>query len=315
MSWLALTIGYAADLVFGDPRRLPHPVRGIGAAISALEKVLRRAVRWERLGGVILVVLIVGVVYLSTYLLLKAAGPFWPVRVAIESFLIFTALCTKGLADEPMRVLREVERGKLEEAKRLLSNLVSRETKDMGEREVLRACIETVAENTVDGIISPLFYLALGGAPGMMAFKAIDTLDSMVGYRTKRYLKFGWAAARLDDLANLIPARLSVPLIALSALILRLRAADALKVALRDGRKHESPNSGLPEAAFAGALGVRLGGPSVYFGARVEREFIGDDLEPLTVEKAREAIRLMRVCSALAMLLTLGVMVGKEVLG
>jgi len=312
MSWTALVIGYVADLIFGDPRHLPHPVRAIGAAVSALEKILRKNVKPERVGGAILTVSIVGGVYLCVFLLLKGVNHLWPIRVAIESFLIFTALCTKGLAEEPLKVLKELERGRLKEAKELLSSLVSRETRRMGEREVLSACIETISENTVDGIISPLFYLVLGGVPGMMAFKAVDTLDSMVGYRNERYLRFGWAAAKLDDLANFIPARVSVPLIALSAFLLRLRALNSLRIALRDGRKHESPNSGLPEGAFAGALGVRIGGPAVYFGTRVKREFIGDEFEPLTAKKVREAIRLMKVCSGLAALFATAMLASKR---
>ena len=179
----------------------------------------------------------------------------------------------------------------------------------MNEAGILRACIETVAENTVDGLISPLFYLAFGGVPTMIAFKAVSTLDSMVGYRDERYIRFGWASARLDDIANFIPARLSVLLIPFSAFILNLNGSNAFRVALRDGGKHESPNSGLPEAAFAGALGVRLGGPAVYGGVRVDRPFIGDELEPLTPGKVREAVKLMRLCSAITAFTALGVLI------
>ena len=308
MSELALVIGYMLDLTIGDPRWLPHPVRMIGKEIEILEKVLRK-LRPEKLSGTILALTVISSVFLISYLLIQSADRFKPLRLGVESFLIFTLLCTRSLADEPMKVVRELERGRIDEARRYLSHLVSRDTRSLNEAGILRACIETVAENTVDGLISPLFYLALGGVPAMIAFKAVSTLDSMVGYRDERYIRFGWASARLDDIANFIPARLSVLLIPFSAFILNLNGSNAFRVALRDGGKHESPNSGLPEAAFAGALGVRLGGPAVYGGVRVDRPFIGDELEPLTPGKVREAVKLMRLCSAITAFTALGVLI------
>jgi len=272
---LELPLAYILDLIIGDPRWFPYPVKLIGGEIKLLERILRR-MPWERFAGILLTLIVVSTSYLISYFLSHRFGS------PAEVFLFFTALCTKSLGREPMKVVKAIEKEDIERARRELSYLVSRDTEELDERGILRACIETISENTVDGIISPMFYASLGGAPLAMAFKAVSTLDSMVGYKNERYMRFGWASARLDDVANFIPARLSALIISISSLFIGVNPLTCLKIVLRDGRKHESPNSGIPEAAFAGALKVRLGGPNSYFGELVVKPYIGDEIDPLS---------------------------------
>jgi len=292
------------DLLLGDPRRLSHPVVGIGRMIAGLEKILRRLIRSERLGGVLLLIVIVGVTYLAAVLLLKGAYAVHPyLGFAVAAVLSWTCLAARSLHAESKLVADRLTAGDLEGARLYLSRIVGRDTDGLTEPEIWRALVETVAENTSDGVIAPLFYLMLGGPALGLAYKAVNTLDSMVGYKNERYLLFGRAPARFDDLVNWLPARLTGLLMVVTAPLVCLSGKDAFRIMARDGRNHSSPNSGIPEAAAAGALGVMLGGTNRYFGKPVEKPTIGDPLRSLSAESWQGVVRLMYGATALMLLL------------
>jgi adenosylcobinamide-phosphate synthase len=292
------------DLILGDPRRLPHPVVGIGKMISALEKILRRLVRNERLGGIVLLVSVVGTTAVISLLLVKGAYAIHHfVGISVAVWLSYTCLAARSLHVESKLVADRLAAGDLEGARAFLARIVGRDTGNLDEPEIWRALVETVAENTSDGVIAPLFYLMIGGPVPGLAYKAVNTLDSMVGYKNDRYIRFGWASARFDDLANWLPARLTGLLMVAVAPLAGLSGRSAYRMMRRDGRNHSSPNSGIPEAATAGALGVRLGGTNSYFGKLVEKPAIGDPLRKLNIESYCGAIRLMYGSAALLIVL------------
>ncbi|MBY0527597.1 MAG: adenosylcobinamide-phosphate synthase CbiB [Gemmataceae bacterium] len=284
---IALPLGFLLDQLLGDPPSWPHPVRWIGHVISRLEPALRR---WfpERVGGVLLLLLTIAIAGLSAWAMLFLAALWHPwAETAIATWLIYWGLAARSLARETELVLEACATEDWPEARRRLSRIVGRDTEQLSPQAIYRACIETVAENTTDGVVAPLLCAALFGPVGLWAYKAISTLDSMVGYRTEKYLYFGWASARADDVANFLPARLAWLLIALRG------GRAALRIGWRDGRKHASPNSAWAEAAMAGALGVQLGGPATYGGVPSDKQPLGDPGDPLSLEKGRQAIRLM----------------------
>ena len=284
----------ALDLMLGDPRRLPHPVIGIGRFITWAEKFLRRAVPDERLGGIILLIATVGVTTGSAWLVLRGAYLLHPLAGYITMLLLsWTCLAARSLYDESKLVADALAAGDLTGARQFLSRIVGRDTDQLNEPEIWRALVETVAENTSDGVIAPLLCLMIGGPLLGLAYKAVNTLDSMVGYKNEKYLRFGWASARFDDLANWLPARITGLLMVLVAPLVRSSLPDAWRIMRRDGRNHASPNSGIPEAAAAGALGVRLGGTNLYFGKPVIKPTIGDPLRTLTRDSWRGTVRLM----------------------
>ena len=296
-----LAMAYGADLVLGDPRWLPHPVRAMGAAIAAGERLLRRAIPWERAAGMVLVVMIIGGSYATAWWLTHAAAQ-WSgfAGVGVSVFLLFTCLSTRDLAVESRAVRRALERRDMRAAQKQVSRIVGRDTARLDEPDIVRATVETIAESTLDGIISPLFYFVLGGVPLAIAYKAINTLDSMIGHRSARYITFGWAAAKFDTAANWIPARLCAPFFAAAAWLCRYRMSAAWRCAWRDGYGGPVPNAGIPEAAMAGALGIRLGGVNWYEGRAVEMPSMGEPRRPLEPQRIREAIRLMYTCSFVA---------------
>jgi adenosylcobinamide-phosphate synthase len=218
------------------------------------------------------------------------AGTYW----------IFTSLAVRGLDDESHKVIDALRRGELAKARVMVSRLVGRDTQGLSQSEIVRAVFETVAENMSDAIVAPLFYLAIFGVPGMVAYKAVNTMDSMVGYKNDRYIRFGWAAARLDDIVNYIPARITAGLIVLSAALSRLRWRSAIHVVLRDAQLQPSPNAGYPEAALAGALGVRLGGLNYYFGRPVQKPFLGDPVEELESNRYAQVRLLLYMVTAIS---------------
>lgn len=309
---IELILAFVLDLFIGDPAWLPHPVRIIGRGITHMETSLRAffAARGEKTAGIFLVVLIVipsaFLAFLLQDLLLQTSqGIFMIVSKAVLVYLIGTTLALRELVVSAGRVINAIKAGILEEARVKLSMIVGRDTADLSEEGVLRATIETLAENLSDGVIAPLFYLALGGLPLAIAYKAINTLDSMVGYKNDRYIRFGWAAAKIDDLANYIPARISGVLIAFASCIVSyslLTLRTSLKTMVRDGRNHTSPNSGIPEAAMAGALGVRLGGPSTYGGRLTEKPYIGDAGAKGYLEASGNAVMIVVAASVLAVM-------------
>jgi len=245
----------------------------------------------------------VGLVYSGTFFTIRLAEHInkW-IGFAVSTFFIFTALSTRTLGKEARSIYQSLKAGNIKEARKKLSLIVGRDTENLDKDEIVRATVETVAENSVDGIISPLFYAALGGAPLALAYKAVNTLDSMVGYKNEKYIYFGWFSAKLDDAANYIPARLSILLILLASFILRKRTSKALHTILRDGKKSPSPNAGIPEAGFAGALGIQLGGINYYQGKKVSKPILGIKIKQRDKGDIIQAINLMWVVSSITFL-------------
>lgn len=308
-----LALACALDAVVGDPRWLPHPVRLMGQMIRWYDYRVRLACRSKaslRRAGMGLALGLPALAYAAGWLILGLAGNVqeWAGR-GLGIYLAFTVLAWRDLAGHASVVLGALNMGSLTQARQAVSLIVGRDTESLSEEEVVRATVETIAESTSDGVIAPLFYLALGGAPLALAYKAISTLDSMVGHPDERYLDLGWASAKLDDLANWIPARLSAGLMVIAAGLTMRSAHSALeswRILRRDGHKHLSPNSGKPEAAMAGALGVQLGGLNTYEGAPIERPRLGDACEPLVPSHIRLALRVMTAAYLLAIACAMG---------
>lgn len=301
----------ALDLLLGDPRWLPHPVRGIGRLAVWFEAVARALFGSTRTAGVLAalgVYLVTGGIAWGAIQLAAAASP-WAGDV-VSIIIIYTTVAARDLARHSMAVFRPLVAGNLVEARRCVGAIVGRDTEQLDEAGVARAAVESVAESTVDGVTAPLFFAIVAGPVGAIVYRAINTLDSMFGHQDERYGRFGWAAARIDDLANYVPARLTAPLICLAALLLRLRPRLAWQTLRRDGRKHTSPNAGLTEAAMAGALGVQLGGANYYDGQLLDKPTIGQAVVPLSAQHIRLANRLMYLSAGLLLALCLTLRVG-----
>ena len=269
-----LVIGAGLDLALGDPRWLPHPVQGIGLLIRALERILRKisSAKWS---GALLVLITLFVTVAICDVTLRWGGA--PIAV----YWIFSCLAVRSLDQHAVQVIEALRSGNLELARERVGHIVGRDTTNLSCSDILRAVFETIAENMSDGIVAPLCFLAAFGVPGMVAYKAVNTMDSMIGYKNERYFHFGWAAARLDDVCNYIPARITAGLIVVTSAWLNLKWKQALAVTLRDARFQPSPNAGYPEAALAGALGVQLGGLNYYFGRPVQKPLLGDPVDEL----------------------------------
>lgn len=282
------------DLIIGDPPWLPHPVVGMGKWISFVEKKWNHG-NHRRIKGVLLASITVGFVYLLSLTVLTVFYRIHPVAgIALEIYLIFTTLAIKGLKDAALEVARPLVKGELLKARQAVSRIVGRDTEHMDEKEVVRATVETVAENTVDGITSPLFWAMIGGAPAAMAYRACNTLDSMVGYKNDRFLLFGWASARLDDWMNWLPARLTALCMWIfSFFIPGSNRRGVWTITLRDAPRHPSPNSGWPEAMAAGLLGVQLGGLNMYSKQVSNRAKMGDPLKELSRQDIFQTITYM----------------------
>ena len=318
MSHVALLVlAFALDAVIGDPRWLPHPVRFIGRAITYGEARLRQTTAFapsDFQRGAVLVVLVVLGTYLLTALLFYLLTR-WSLWIGISVSILLGSLCLarRNLREHAQAVSDALVRRDIVSARTMLARMVSRETSELSESEIIRGTVESVAENSSDGVIAPLFYLAIGGVPLAIAYKAVNTLDSMIGYRTERYEQFGKVAARLDDVANFIPARMTA-LALIGAAWLGRRFGwlydekNAWRITWRDGHKHDSPNAGYPEAAMAGALGVQLGGPSHYFGERVEKPTLGDAHHLLCPEHISQELMLLDLASALVLTLCVIIM-------
>lgn len=310
-----LLLACTLDAVLGDPRWLPHPVRLMGRTIAWYEQGVRR-VAAHRTGalvaGIVLAVGLLAVSYSVAWLAIEWLGRVHEVAgKGMEVLLAFTTLASRDLADHVVKVWRALEASSLEDARVAVARIVGRDTAQLSEAEVVRATVETVAESTSDGIVAPLFFLVLGGAPLALAYKAISTLDSMVGHLDDRYRDFGWASARLDDAANWIPARVTALAIVASAGVV-FRTGETMKrawyILRHDGKKHASPNSGRPEAAMAGALGVQLGGVNSYEGIPTERPVLGESIRALSPDRIGEALRVMWTVFGLTALLAAGLL-------
>lgn len=292
---LQLLAAFLIDLLLGDPRKLPHPVNGIALFALRVETFLRdRMPSAEKLAGIFAVALVVGGTIAFSYTILQISFLIhaW-LGAAMSIAMLYFSFATQDLARHGHAVLSALEKDKLQLARKKVGMIVGRDVGSLTEEEVAQATVESVAENTVDGATAPFFYALLFGPVGAMAYKAVNTLDSLFGYKNERYLKFGWASAKLDDFANYLPARLTVPFVALAAFIVRLDAIAVFRSAFRTARLHASPNAGYSEAAFAGALGVRLGGPRSYGGIRQMLPYLGVTDNGCTVRTVAQAVRLM----------------------
>jgi adenosylcobinamide-phosphate synthase len=303
---LALTAGFILDVIFGDPHWLPHPVRLIGRLANWAEPRCRRVMANEYVAGGLFTVAVVAGTAGGVWLIVRGLQQLHPVLGGLGLvYFMYAGLAVGDLAGEATSVWRLLRGGDIGSARRQLSRIVGRDTDHLEEPEIVRATVETVAESTVDGILAPMLFAAVGGAPGLWAYKAINTLDSMVGHHEAPYTRFGWAAARLDDVANFIPARVGLILFGLGTWIVGGAARRCWRVGWRDGGKHPSPNAGIAEAAMAGALGVRLGGMNSYDGVQHLRPYLGDPLQPLDRSCIPEAVRVMYATSAAGLAVSL----------
>lgn len=302
---IEVIIAYILDLILGDPQGYPHPVRIIGEFVSFLEEKLRRIYKGtegEKKAGIILcatvVLLTYGVVYALLFVI-SILGKY--VVMAVSIFLIYTALATRSLDVEVRKVYKSLKDGDIDAARKHLSMIVSRETDRLDEKDIARAAIETVAENINDGIVAPIMYAVIGGAPLVLAYKAASTLDSMVGYKNEKYINFGWASAKLDDILNFIPARITGMLIPVAAWLLGYDGKNSFRIMLRDRLKHDSPNSAHGEAAVAGALGIKLGGTNYYFGRPENKPILGEGKRDIKAEHIIDAIKIMYITSLISL--------------
>ncbi len=300
MNASTLLVACALDVMVGDPRWLPHPVRLMGWAIAGYERSVRPILSnrtCECLAGIVLAVGLPAVSYGGAWLVVDQASRLHEViGQGSEVALAFTTIAARDLADHARAVRHALGTCSLEAARAAVSWMVGRDTAQLSEEAIVRATVESVAESTADGVVAPLLYLVLGGPPLALAYKAINTLDSMVGHLDDRYRHFGWASARMDDLVNWVPARLTALLIVLAAGVVGCDTSAvrrAWRIFRRDGKQHQSPNSGRPEAAIAGALGVQLGGTNYYEGVATERPALGEMSRPLTAHSIRDALRIM----------------------
>lgn len=301
--YFILILAYVLDLIFGDPYSFPHPVKFIGNMIARLEKFFFATLINKLLSGLITFLIVVVTTYFATFLLINISYSLNSyLGIAVEILLTYTVLSAKCLEVEAVKVQRELRAKNLENSRKSLSYIVGRDTKELDFAQIIKAVIETVAENTVDGVISPIFYLCLGGVPLAMAFKAISTLDSMIGYRNEKYEEFGKVSARADDVANFIPARLSIIFFTISAFLLRLDYKNAFLICMRDRKNHLSPNCAYSESLTAGALGIQLGGSHYYGGRLVEKQKIGDDLKKADVDDITKTVNMLRIVTFLCIL-------------
>ncbi len=292
---LQIILALFLDLLLGDPRWLPHPVCALGWLAQRLEGPLRSRLPLRQ-AGITAVVLVVVVSVVCVLVIQTVAALINPLVGDLASIvLLYSCFATQSLRQHALAVFRPLQRGDLDEARKKVSWLVGRDTDQLDEAEVTRATVESVAENTVDGVTAPLIFALIAGAPGAFFYKAVNTLDSNFGYKNERYLEFGWAAARFDDLVNFIPARISALLVIPAALICHLDWRGSWRIFRRDRHNHPSPNGGQIEAAMAGALGIRLGGENSYFGKKSFRPYMGDGVNSLNGTHIQLTIRLMVV--------------------
>ena len=313
MMWsvYALFIGFIIDLIVGDPHSIPHPVIFIGKLISAIEKVVRKifpqTVRGENLaGGVLWLLVVVISTAVPALLLWLCYGLNTWLGLALESIMCWQILATKSLKDESMKVYAALKTGNIEKSRYAVSMIVGRDTENLDDKAVARAAVETVAENTSDGIVAPLIFLAIGGAPLGFFYKTVNTMDSMLGYVEMPYKNIGLVPAKMDDVMNFIPSRLSALIMLFAGWLLKLNVKNGWKVFRRDRFNHASPNSAQTESVCAGLLGLRLAGDAWYHGELHKKKFIGDALREIEYEDIQRACRLLYVTAVLSLILFCG---------
>ena len=304
---IKIWIAYVLDLIFGDPQNIIHPVQIIGKMInigekSLLEKKYKSDRKYKFFAGMILNITVISLTYGITYLIPRTSENSIILTVA-EIYLMYTVFSINSLAREGNRVYNILKEGNIERARKDLSYLVSRDTETMNEKMIIRSTMETISENTVDGIVAPMLYMFLGGLPLSMTYKAINTFDSMVGYKNEKYMDFGKFSAKLDDVANFIPARITGILIVIASMILGYDYKNSLKIFIRDRKNHSSPNSGHAEAGVAGSLGVQFGGRVSYFGKEVDKPVIGDKIKDFELEDIKKNIKIMYAASFLSLVM------------
>ena len=304
---IALAAGFILDLIFGDPRWLYHPVCLIGKLISSFEKGIRKVFpkteKGELAGGLVEVILICVITLLVPAFVLYFLYIHLPaIGVLLETFWCYQLLATRSLRDESMKVYDALKKGTIEDARHAVSMIVGRDTAELTEEGVTKAAVETVAENTSDGVIAPMIYMAIGGVPLMFLYKGINTMDSMLGYKNDKYLYFGRCAAKLDDAANYLPSRISGMVMMLAAYFLNLDSKQAWKTFWRDRYNHLSPNSAMTESVAAGALNIQLGGGHFYFGKWVPKDTIGDDIRPVVAEDIVAVNNLLYMSAVISIL-------------
>ena len=315
LSLAAIIAGFILDLIFGDPHYLPHPICLIGNLIGYLDKKLRAMCGKNEVAqlyaGGLLVITVVSLSFLVPWSILTIAGFFSPwLKFVIETIFCYQIFATKCLKDESMNVYYPLKAHDINEARVKLSWIVGRDTQELTEEEITKGAVETVAENTSDGVIAPMLYMFLGGAPLAFMYKGINTMDSMIGYKNDVYLYFGRCAAKLDDLANLIPARITGLVMIASAFICGLNGSGAWKIFWRDRYNHLSPNSAMTESVTAGALNIQLGGDHFYFGKLVHKDTIGDDIRPVEPEDIIRVNKLLYVTSMLCLIIFVSISYG-----
>ena len=304
----AIIGGFILDLIFGDPHWLPHPICLIGNLIGFLERNLRPKLAPNKtallVGGALMVIIVLVISFVVPMAILLAAGMVSPwLAFALETLMCYQIFATKCLRDESMKVYTALHNHDLADARVKLSWIVGRDTQNLDEEEITKGAVETVAENTADGIIAPMFYMFLGGVPLAFLYKGINTMDSMVGYKNDKFLYFGRCAAKLDDLANLLPARITGLVMIGAAFVLGLDGKNAWKIFWRDRYNHLSPNSAMTESVTAGALNIQLGGDHFYFGKLVHKDTIGDDIRPVCPEDIVKTNRLLYMTAVLCLVL------------
>ncbi len=304
----AIIAGFILDLIFGDPHWLPHPICLIGNLIGWLDKNLRALLAANKTallcGGAFMVLIVVGVSFTIPLVILNLVGGISPwLAFAVETIMCYQIFATKCLRDESMKVYDALAKDDLADARVKLSWIVGRDTKNLDAEEVIKGAVETVAENTADGIIAPMLYMFIGGAPLAFLYKGINTMDSMVGYKNDKYLYFGRCAAKLDDLANLIPARITGLAMIMAAYFVNLDAKNAWKIFWRDRYNHLSPNSAMTESVTAGALNIQLGGDHFYFGKLVHKDTIGDNIRLVCADDIVKTNKLLYMTAVLCLLL------------
>lgn len=299
-SWYILPAAFILDLILGDPLFLPHPIRWMGNAITIAESYFRSLPLGLTISGALFTLLLVSCTWGLTFAAVTMAGIIHPaIKGGIEILIIYYCISARSLEESAVEVHTPLSQKRLMEAREKVSHIVGRDVDQLTERGVSQATVETVAENLVDGVISPLFYAAIGGAPLALAYKMVNTLDSMVGYKNEKYKDFGKVSARLDDVANFIPARFSVPVISLAAQILSGKGYLSFVTAIKEGSNHTSPNAGYSEAAFAGSLGVKLGGSHYYQGHPVAKPYIGGIFGKVNIDHIKKACDLMILSSTI----------------